>query len=132
MPYRPLLHQSAADDLRRLSVPETAVVAARIVSLIQQLNADPTALGKLLDHGFGKFRTEDIDVSKFLKFWNKGKDLWRLKVWELEDQGFAYRVLYAYVPATHRFHILAVVHRDFNYDSSHPITQRILKDLDDL
>ena len=132
--YKLLIHTSAAGDLRVLSSGDRRekVVAARVLALVEQLNTDPPALLNLLDHGYGKLQTEAFDVSKFLEFWKKGKDLWRLKIWDLEYQGLRYRVIYAYVPTSHRFHILAVVHRDFDYDPSHAISQRILQDFDEL
>lgn len=59
-------------------------------------------------------------------------DLWRLKIWDLEKGRFNYRIIYAYQISNHCFHMLAVVHRDFNYEPNHPITKRILNDYSEL
>lgn len=100
-------------------------VAAKMLELARELRANPPLLANLLEHGRS---TQEIDVSKFQMFWRQGKDLWRLKLWDLEDAGLRYRIIYAYEISTHCFHILAVVHRDFDYERTHPVTQRILND----
>lgn len=53
-------------------------------------------------------------------------NLWRLKLWDLEDFGPKYRVVYAFEPKKKHYHILAVAPRRFDYDQKHPITQRII------
>lgn len=124
--YKLAIHESAAADLTDLAgAAETQVVAAKVFELARELRANPQLLANLLQHGYS---TQEIDVSKFQMFWRRGKDLWRLKLWELEDAGLKYRVIYAYDARSYRFHFLAVVHRDFDYDEQHPTTQRILRD----
>lgn len=128
--YKLAIHQSAADDLVQLgSKQSTAQVAARVFELVRELGANPSELSNLLDHGYS---TSEIDISRFQEWWRQGKDLWRLKLLDLERAGLHYRIIYAYDIPSHRFHILAVVHRDFNYDANDPITQRILRDYREL
>lgn len=128
--YRIAIHRSAGDDLKALAADDsTQVVAAKVLELVRELRANPRLLGNLLDHGY---RTEFIDVSKFQAYWRQRLDLWRLKLWELEDAGLKYRIIYAYSPDTNYFHILAVVHRDFDYDPEHLVTRRILDDYAEL
>jgi mRNA-degrading endonuclease RelE of RelBE toxin-antitoxin system len=128
--YKLAIHQSAKDDLVALAkAPPTAVVAAKVLELARELRANPSLLANLLDHGY---TTEDIDVSKFQEFWRQRLDLWRLKLWELEDAGLKYRIIYAYKIDSLCFHILAVVHRDFDYDPAHLVTRRILHDYAEL
>lgn len=124
--YKLAIHQSASDDLAGLAADvSTQQVAAKVFELFRELRANPSLLANLLDHGYC---TSYIDISKFQQFWRQGQDLWRLKLWELEDAGLPYRIIYAYDSQSYRFHILAVVHRNFNYDDTHPTTQRILRD----
>lgn len=128
--YRLAIHSSAARDIESLAnEPRTMRVAARLLELARELRANPQLLANLLDHGYS---TQQIDVSKFQRFWRQGKDLWRLKLWDLEDAGLIYRIIYAYEVSGHCFHILAVVHRDFDYEPTHLVTQRILSDYEDL
>lgn len=83
-------------------------------------------LDRLTQHDFGAYGTAEVHVSKWQEQWRKGNDLWRLKVWDLEDKGLRYRVIYAFIPRKRHYHVLAFAPRSFNYDSSHPLTQRIL------
>ncbi|MFB1488915.1 MULTISPECIES: hypothetical protein [unclassified Thiocapsa] len=84
-------------------------------------------LDRLTQHDYGAHRSADFHVSKWFEQWNKGRDLWRLKVWDLEDKGLRYRVVYAFAPKQHHYHVLAIAPRKFDYDSSHPFSQRILR-----
>lgn len=128
--YKLAIHKSASSDIEALATqPATVPVAAKMLELARELRANPRLLANLLDHGRS---TQEIDVSKFQMFWRQGKDLWRLKLWDLEDAGLRYRIIYAYEISSHCFHILAVVHRDFDYDPTHLVTQRILNDYAEL
>ena len=72
-----------------------------------------------------------MSVSKWLNQWKNGKDLWRLKFWDLENLGVRYRVIYVYLPKQARFVVMAIVARgSFDYDdNNHPIRQRIASSL---
>ena len=93
---------------------------------LQEIQASQTILDTLLDHDFGAKRSAFYNVSKWLSFWKKKYDLWRLKFWELEGSGDTFRIVYAYHIKERRFYILGIAHRDFNYDPSHPFTKRIV------
>ena len=101
--------------------------AARLLALFEQLEGDPDLLDRLTQHGYGAHRSADFHVSKWFEQWNKGRDLWRLKVWDLEDKGLRYRVVYAFTPSKHHYHVLAIAPREFDYDASHPLSRRILR-----
>ena len=103
-----------------------------MATLLQELSADETLLEMLKAHDFGSDKRAGFQVSRWQEHWRGGKDLWRLKFWELEDQGIPYRVIYALKRGTGNHYVLAIVSRDFNYDPEHPITQRILRAYDDL
>lgn len=124
--FRLFVHDDAAGDLEQLwqSAPKAA---ARIVVLLEELEGNQDLLDRLTQHDFGAHRTAVFHVSKWLKLWNRGKDLWRLKVWDLEDKGLRYRIVYAFVPSNKRYHVLAIAPRNFNYEPTHELTKRILK-----
>jgi len=119
------IHDDAEYDLEKLW-EEAPVAAARITVLLEELEGNQDLLDRLTQHDFGGYHTADFHVSKWIEQWKKGNDLWRLKVWSLEDQGLQHRVVYAFVPQKSRYHVVGIVSRDFNYDSSHPLTKRIL------
>lgn len=97
------------------------------MALLEQLEGDPDLLDRLTQHDYGAHNSADFHVSKWQEQWRQGRDLWRLKVWDLEDQGLRYRIVYAFVPGMQHYHVLAIAPRDFDYDKNHPISQRILR-----
>lgn len=119
------VHEDAEADLEALwnQEPQTA---ASVLALLEQLEGDPDLLDRLTQHDYGACGTADFHVSKWFAQWNKGRDLWRLKIWDLEDRRLHYRVVYAFVPKKNHYHILAIAPREFNYDHRHHLTQRIL------
>lgn len=119
------IHDDAEYDLEKLW-EEAPVAAARITVLLEELEGNQDLLDRLTQHDFGDYHTADFHVSKWIEQWKKGNDLWRLKVWSLEDRGLQHRVVYAFVPQKSHYHIVGIVPRNFNYDTSHPLTKRIL------
>ena len=120
------IHPDAADDIRQLMANDQ-FAAGRIVALLQQAKVDPKIMGSLLDHDFGAGQTATYHVSKWLEFWNVGYNIWRLKIWTVPKGSLRYRIVYAYEPRSLKYYILAIVHRDFDYNRNHDITQRILQ-----
>ena len=102
--------------------------AADITVLFEQMKADPKLIDKLTTRGRNQFGQTDLDVKPWLRLWNRGVDLWRLRIY---DEPFAnYRIVYGYAVRSYQIVILAVVRReDFDYDApDHAIAQRILED----
>lgn len=121
-----VVHDHAYADLEALWA-ERPKAAGRIAALLEELDGDPDLLDRLTQHDYGANHSADFHVSKWQEHWRKGRDLWRLKVWDLEDQRLRYRIVYAFIPGKQRYHVLAIAPREFNYDTSHPISQRILR-----
>lgn len=119
------MHPDAASDLRQLMVTDK-FAAAKVAALLQQAKHDPKIIDSLLDHNFGADQAQPYHVSKWLHFWNTGYNIWRLKIWLIPRGSLRYRIVYAYQPSTLQYHVLAIVHRDFDYQTDHEITQRIL------
>lgn len=120
------IHPDAAVDLRRL-MESDKFAAGKVLALLEQAKRDPRIIDSLLDHNFGDDRTAAYHVSKWHEFWNVGYNIWRLKIW-MEPQGsLRYRIVYAYEPKSLQYHVLAVVHRNFDYKRDHEITERIIK-----
>jgi mRNA-degrading endonuclease RelE of RelBE toxin-antitoxin system len=127
MPYSIVVHEEAEADLEELwANPATEEAAARIDVLLEELRVDQNLLDALTVHDYGQYQTKPMHVSKWQEYWRRGADIWRLKIWELTNSGLHYRIVYAYEIPKQRYHVLAIVHRKFNYDESNPITKRIL------
>ena len=129
--YTLLIHQHAEDDLESLWVTDPTT-AASIEVLLEEIQGDQTLLDALTIDDFGSNQTEDFNVRKWQHFWKRGKDLWRLKIWDLEKSNQRYRVIYAYDVKQHCYQVLAVVPRSFDYDPASPISKRIIEDYKDL
>ncbi|MDP1697908.1 MAG: hypothetical protein Q8L45_09020 [Xanthomonadaceae bacterium] len=124
--FRLFVHDDAVTDLEYLWTNDPAA-AARIAVLLQECEGNQDLLDRLTQHKFGADRAADIDVSMWQEQQQKRRNLWRLKIWDLENKGLRYRIVYAFIPQKHFYHVLAVAPREFNYDESHPLTQRILR-----
>ncbi len=125
------IHDDASQDLRELCQTDP-VSAGRIVALLEQISGDQGLLESLTDHDFGVRGSEDFHVSRWQRQWRQGHDLWRLKVWDLDQAGVRYRIIYAYLPGKRNYYVLAIAPRDFDYDEDHPIGRRILRAYQDL
>lgn len=125
------MHDDATADLEAL-FKEKPKVAGRIVALLEELDADPDLLDRLTQHDYGAHREADFHVSRWQEHWRSGRDLFRLKVWDLEDKRLRYRIVYAFIPSKQHYHILAIAPRKFNYDPLHPISRRLLRAYEEL
>ena len=119
-----VIHKDVVADIGEIRKSDLKT-AMRIVALIHEIQADQDLLDRLTQQGYGANGSADFDVSMWFGEQDRGRNLWRLKAWDLERQGIQYRVIYAFEPNLKRYKILAVVPRSFNYDENHPITQRI-------
>lgn len=131
------VHDDAKQDLVSLRRSDP-LVAGKIVALLEQLNSDSDLLDRLTQHDYGAYRSAKFHVSKWQAQWQCGENLWRLKLWDLEDAGLQYRVVYGvrykdvFKCREQHYHILAIIPREFNYDSEHPLSQRIFRAFEEL
>lgn len=124
-------HRDARDDLAEIweSDPESAAI---IEALLQEAKTNRGILDSLTVHGFGESYVERYRVSKWVEQQGKGRNLWALKIWDLEDRWPRYRIVYAFHPQTHVHSVLGVFTRDFDYDEADERTQRVLRVYDRL
>lgn len=126
------IHPDAEDDLADLWNSD-ADAAALITVALEEIQGDQRLLDGLTIHGFGADDDEElIEVKKWLAFWNKGRDIWRFKIWDVEQLGTPYRIVYAYEVGERRYTVLGIFHRSFNYDPSHPLSLRVKNAYDNL
>lgn len=117
------IHDDAKADLKELFESNVDQEdAATITVILQEIGADTDLIDRLTQHGYGQKEESDFHVSKFLELWDKGLDIWRLKIWDVAD----FRILYGYYPIYEHYYVLAIVPREFKYDPDHPITKRAI------
>jgi mRNA-degrading endonuclease RelE of RelBE toxin-antitoxin system len=109
--------------------PDERDAAAFITAFLQEAKNNQTILDKLSVH---RHQDNSIDVQRFQTYWQKGKNLWRLKLVSLMDFGLPYRIIYAFDHRIKTYFILGIVNRDFEYDEKDPRTQRIISIYDKL
>jgi len=126
-----ILEPGAEDDLDRLwDVDEDA--AATILVLLDELENGAPEVERLFQKGFRRLDDPAFDVDRFEEFWRQGLNLLRLKLWDHGGSLVPYRILYAYDPRFESYHALAIIDRDFAYDSNHPTVQRVVADYEAL
>lgn len=122
------IHEDAVSDLRSIRNND-APAFGPLVALMEQLRNDKALADKLLEHDFGANRKGTVGVKQWRSVYQVVERLpvWRLRAWELEAQGLAYRVFYIYNWRQKSFHVLAIVPRNgFDYDDpQNPIRRRI-------
>lgn len=119
-----VIHKDAGADIAEIREDDPKT-ARRIAALVIELKGDQDLLDRLTQRDYGAHRTEKFHVDKWVMEQRNDRNLWRVKLWDLEDQGIKYRIIYAFQPELKRYAILAVAPRSFNYDEKHPLTQRI-------
>ena len=121
--YRLELHPDAEADLDYLW--ETGPDGAADVSvLIQELAGDEEKLRAMRIHQREEGR---LHFSRLLKYHIWGRNLWRAKIAELEDEEcvLAYRLIYGFTMETSVNYLLAVMHRNTGYEKNLLFVERI-------
>lgn len=129
------LHADAKTDLKAIQAADPTT-AATLLIFLQELKNDQDLLDRLTQHGYtyeNGHWLDNIDVQKVVSQHEQGRNLWRLKLWDLEHEGIQYRVIYAFTPLTRTVHVLGVIHRkNFNYEPDHTFTKRVVAAYRDL
>jgi hypothetical protein len=129
--YSLVLHPAALADLDALW-DEDPRSAALLTATLEQIKVDARLLESLTIRDFGAHGSELFHVDQWIEQQRDGRNLWRLKHWELEGEGRRYRVVYALDPRSSRYTVLGIFTRDFDYDRSDPRTRRVVADYDAL
>lgn len=129
--YKLAINPDAKAGLSRIweRDPESAGV---LTATLQQIAADQRLLDSLTIKDFGSHRTEPIHIDRWVDQQRTGRNLWRLKHWELEGKGRQYRVVYALDPRLSRYYVLGIFTRDFNCDAADARTKRVIAAYDRL
>ncbi len=131
--YKIVLHDDAKADLLAIYRVDTTA-GARIAAVLQEIEGNQELLDSLTQHNYGRDHTALFNVSKWFELWKKQKDIWRIKIWDLEDKGLRYRIVYAYIRGKREYRVLAITPRnEINYDDlKNPLSQRIQRAYEEL
>lgn len=93
--------------------------AAYVEALLEQLESDPDLQDRLTQEDYGIPGVHQFNVDAVDHHQREGRNIWRLKCWNLEAETIPYRVIYAYDHENDAYHVLGVLPRQFAYDPSH-------------
>lgn len=122
--YSLVLHDYAKDDLEAIWQSTDADAAAVIQAFLEQAKLDQDLLDRFSSGS--PFKNSTVDIAQWRELWNKGFNLWRLKLLELESISIQYRIIYAFDPQKLRYFVLGILPREFDYRHDDPRTQRII------
>ncbi|MDR1661221.1 MAG: hypothetical protein LBR95_02165 [Azoarcus sp.] len=120
------IHEHAKQDIKTIRA-KNVNAAATILTVLEQIEADPLAIDKLTTHGNNTFDEHNINVKQWQTMKRKG-NLWRFRV--LDTPATKYRIIYGYHYQTRQICVLAVVEKgEFNYDdTTSNLAKRIISD----
>lgn len=132
--FRLRIHESAESDLDAIATVD-ADAAAFLLTFLEELEGDQDLLDRLTQHGYHVRASDDWAANFNVEVWaaqqQRGRNLWRLKSWELEAGD--YRVIYAFQALRRVYVVLGVFHRSgFNYECDSPLGRRIAEDYESL
>jgi hypothetical protein len=126
--------QVAIDDLAAEAAQSVVDI---FLAVVEQLKADPIYLEKLRNNFYGEHDgdrwTHQIGVRRVEGFADDDppRDVWRFKIWELENAGLGFRFFYGYFDRTRTIVILGARSRDDRtYGFSSQFLERISLDYD--
>lgn len=111
--YTLTLDDDFKSDFKRLPIE----VQRKVATVLDEFKADPHVCQRFLKTGFMQLTELRVNTSKWYSQRDEGRKLYRFKVYELEQDGHRYRVLYGFIPKTLHFVFLGVCHRsELDYD----------------
>jgi hypothetical protein len=123
----------AKEDLNEIA---GEMVRERFWAVIEQLRNDALLQESLRKNFFGEGDTDRythvIGVRSITGLRKRvpERDVWRFKIWSLDNGGLKFRFFYAFFETEPQIIILGVADRDDAYELDSPLIQRICSDYD--
>lgn len=121
-----ILHDDVKSDFLRIAVKSPSA-RGRILAALEAASEDQTLLDQLQSNRYRTYGEHDTDIKRWVLARQLGYDIHRFRFFYLEENGFCYRIIYAYNDVYDECHILAILRRDeIDYDDpNHPFNARI-------
>jgi len=121
--YALAIHNDAIADLE-LVWKSDEQAAATIQTALEEIKDSQYYLSSLSIEGFAD---EKIDVAMFRNMQRRGLNFWRLKLFEIDlsPTTLSYRIIYAYDGPKGIFYVLAIMHRDQDYENDPNLMKRL-------
>lgn len=130
--YSIAFHDDFEHDLEALW-NEDEDAAALIVAFFDEAKHNQTLLDNLTRNKFVSYGDWPFSVEVWAAQQSRKLNLWRLKLLDFEGSATKLRIIYAFHPQEYRYYIFGIAPRSFEYDPSHPFSQRVesaYRDLD--
>ncbi|WP_282372935.1 hypothetical protein [Pseudomonas sp. PS02290] len=142
--YEFIIHDDATGDLREILAADRAA-GVKLAAFLAQLRVDQDLLDRLSQSDYGgsparpRPRSATFNVGMWVAAQQKGMNLWRLRCFT--DEIVGYRLIYAFLPATDQYVLLAIAEKAevhdkdderFDYELKHEIASRVINSYRDL
>ena len=128
--YSLVIHDDAQDDLDQIFTLNEAV-AADIAVFFEEIDGNQDLLDRLVSRGYCNYEDPQFNVDEWQKTRATKFNLWRVRLLWLQDAS-DYRIIYAFHTIEYRYYVLAILQRDFDYDTNNPRVKRIFETYDAL
>lgn len=125
------ISKEAIADVDEIDVRDPEA-ADEIWALLELAKSSSDVLDTFSAQDFGADARAPYHVARWNAQQRVGRNIWRIKIWDLERIRLQYRIVYAFDALNDRYYILGVFRRDWNYLDSDPRTQRIIAAYDRL
>ena len=128
--YSLVLHADAEEDLD-LIFEEDEQAASDIAVFLEEIDGNQDSLDRLTQRKYVCYDDPQFDIDEWQETRKTQFNLWRLRLLYLEGAS-KYRIIYAFHTIEFRYYVLAILHRDFNYDLNDPRITQIFETYDAL
>ncbi|ENO90434.1 hypothetical protein [Thauera linaloolentis] len=124
--YSLSVHKCAEEDLDALyELDEDG--AAAIDVFLEEASSSQEILDRFTIQDYRSYSTDfDYDIKRWKQLWGNFA-LWRARLFDVPNVAANHRIIYALHPIERRYYVLGIVPRDFDYDSDHPLSKRIIR-----
>lgn len=125
------IHPSAIADLDDIDTRDEDS-AALIIALLQEFQDTPGLSTRLTEAGYRDLDDPAFEIKNFAAFKRQGQTVYILKIWDMDGSLVPYRVIYFLHPQHDVAHVVAVIHRQVDYERDQQLMERLRADYEKL
>lgn len=126
------MHNHAESDLEAIWDHDQDS-ATLIVVILEELEVGGSMAQDLVRNKFRNYAVDpSYEIKRFAAFWRDSQTVYILKFWDYDGGLVPYRIIYAHHPQQDLVHVLAIIHRNVDYENDHSIIARVRADYERL
>lgn len=111
-----IFHDDVKLDFSRIAT-KSPTARGRILAALEAASEDETVLNNLESKCYRTYGDNDTEIKQWILARSLGYAIHRFRFFDLEENGYRYRVIYAFDDVHDECHILAILRRDeIDYD----------------